>query len=334
MGDQLQGEIDIEWIRGLPKVELHTHLESIGEELTSELADQAGIDAPVLSEPRGLNPLLRYLDEIGSLVRTKEDAAKVAYRVSQRASESGAQYIEVIFNPTHWRMNWGTRLDAFIHALDDGFRAAESDGFARARLSASLLRTQSANEAVELVRFLVAERLPRVVALSVDGNETDAGMTGKKFASAFELAAESGLRRTIHTGESGGPQHMWDSLRYLRAERIDHGFRAIEDPDLVRHLVATGIALNMCPSQNLAMGWMDSLSEHPMRDLWEAGVTFTIGTDSSWKFKLAAEYKLVADTFNWDRGVLRQLAANSIDASFAPEEEKQELRQRLANYPD
>ncbi len=326
--------VDIEWIRGLPKVEMHTHLESIGEVFTQELADKAGITPPQLTEPRGLDPLLRYLDEVGALVRTEEDAAKMAYRLAIRASESGALYIEVILNITHWRANWGYRMNAFFASLDKGFSQAEQEGFASGSLSVSLLRDQSADEAMSLVKYLIQERPPRVVALSVDGNETGAGCTGERFAPAFELAAKAGLRRTVHTGESGGPEHMWDSLKYLQVERIDHGFRCIEDPALVAFIAARGIALNICPSQNLAMGWMDSLDDHPMDRIRKAGVSITINTDSSWKFVLAEEYKLAADTFGWDKSVLRQLAANSIEASFASEEVKQSLRDKLAAYPD
>lgn len=326
--------VDIEWIRGLPKVEMHTHLESIGGEFTQELADKAGVPVPSLTEPRGLDPLLRYLDELGALVRTEEDAMGMAYRLAARATESGACYIEVIFNQTHWRLNWGERLDRFILAMDEGFSNAEKDGYAKARLSVSLLRTQSADEAMSLVKFLAEKQLPRVIALSVDGNETAAGFTGEKFAPAFKLAAEAGLRRTIHTGESGGPEHMWDSLKYLEVERIDHGFRAIEDAELVVHLADKGIPLNICPSQNLAMGWMEILSEHPMDDLRKAGVKITLNTDSSWSFRLAEEYQVAATTFGWGKEILRELAANSIEASFAPEEEKQVMRDRLQAYPD
>lgn len=237
--------VDIEWIRGLPKVELHTHMESIGEEYTKVLAERAGVPAPELTEPRGLDALLRYLDEVGALVKTPEDAEEMAYRIAARASESGALYIEVILNTTHWWANWGHRLDAFFTSLDKGFNRAEEQGFAKARLSVSLLRTQSQDEAISLVNFLIEKRPPRVVALSADGNETGAGCTGERFAPAFDLAAKSGLRITVHTGESGGPIHMRDSLKYLNVERIDHGFRCFEDPELVSLIAEKGIALNL-----------------------------------------------------------------------------------------
>lgn len=329
-----EGVVDRPWVVGLPKVEMHAHLESIGEELTQRLADRHHVPVPRLTEPRGLRPLLRYLDAVGGLVRSPGDAAEVAYRLATRASESGVVYTETILNPTHWRDHWESDLLGFFDALDHGFEAAERDGLPECKLVVSMMRTWSREEAVTLSRNLVRWAHPRVVALSVDGHEESAGLTGEKFAPAFDLAASSGLRVSVHTGESGGPTHMWDSLTYLHVERIDHGFRCVEDPDLVVHLVERGVTLNLCPSQNLAMGWMDSLADHPMEQLRLAGIPITINTDSPWKFVLADEYKLCSDTFGWKKDVLRQLASNSIDACFAPPDRKDAWHRQIAAYPD
>ena len=328
------GPVDHQWIVGLPKVEMHAHLESIGEELTRQLADRHHVPVPRLTEPRGLKPLLRYLDAIGGLVRSRTDASEVAYRLAERAADSGTVYTEAIFNPTHWRDHWGDDLHGFLDALDHGFETAERDGLPECRLVVSMMRTWSREEAVTLSRNLVRWAHPRVVALSVDGHEESAGLTGRKFSPAFDHAASSGLRVSVHTGESGGPTHIWDSLTYLHVERIDHGFRCIEDPDLVVHLVESGIPLNLCPSQNLAMGWMDSLADHPMEQLRLGGIPITINTDSPWKFVLADEYKLCSDTFGWGKDVLRQLAANSIDACFASRDRRNAWHAQLSAYPD
>lgn len=327
--------VDLEWIRGLPKVELHTHLESVNPALMEELATKAGLSGPPqLGKTDSLDELLSYLDEVGALFRTKDDLARMAYQLAERAAQSGALRIEVIFNTTHWQANWGERWDDFYAGLDDGFTQAEKDGHASAHLAVSIMRTQTRDEAVAIAQYLIDARPPRVVALSVDGNETAAGMTGEKLGPAFRLAKENGLHRTIHTGESGGAAHMWDSLEYLEVERIEHGFRSVEDPELVKHLAKIGVTLTICPSLNVELGWVDRIENHPLEHLRQSGVTIMLNTDVSWGFVLAEEYKLCADTFGWDKSVLRTLAANSIEASFAPDTEKDEMRKALQNYAD
>ena len=140
-----------------------------------------------------------------------------------------------IVNPTHWDA-WRDRLPALFDALAQGLAEAEQDGLATVNLCVSLLRQQTAQEAVELVDWILRDRPDRVVALSIDGNETAAGRTGARFAEAFTRARDGGLHRTVHAGESSGPEGVWDAIRYLHAERIDHGVRAIEDPELVAYL--------------------------------------------------------------------------------------------------
>jgi len=327
--------VDLDWIRGLPKVELHTHLESVNPVLMEKLARRAGRNgAPALASNDSLDDLLGYLDEVGSLFTTVEDLSEMAFQLSERAARSGAHYIEVIFNVTHWRSNWGHRWEEFYNGLDQGFTMAERAGHARARLAVSVMRTQTVDAAKALVEYLALRRPPRVVALSVDGNETSAGLTGEKLGPAFRLAREKGLRRTVHTGESGDASHIWDSLKHLEIERIDHGFRCVTDASLVEHLRLSRIPLTICPSFNVVLGWVPSIESHPLEFLRKSGVRITLNTDISWGFVLADEYKLCADTFGWDKAILRQLAANSIEASFASEDEKRVLLSSLAAYPD
>ena len=141
-----------------------------------------------------------------------------------------------------------------LDAMDAGFKAAEQDGLPSLDLCVSLLRTQSAEEAIELVDTLRTMRHPRVVALSVDGNEATAGRTGPRFADAFRRAGENGLRRTVHAGESSGPEGVWDAMNLLGADRIDHGVRAIEDSALVHMLADRQIPLGVCPKPFSAFG--------------------------------------------------------------------------------
>jgi adenosine deaminase len=183
------------------------------------------------------------------------------------------------------------------------------------------------SEALEIVDQLVELHHPRVVALSIDGNESRAGRSGPRFKEAFQRAGASGLRRTVHAGESSGPEGVWDAIDLLGAERIDHGVRAIEEPDLVKTLIDRGIALDMCPGTNITIGLYPDRSSHPFDELRKAGVTVSVNTDdpSYQSTNLETEYAVTADAYGWDTTTLREVAENSIKASFANDDLKRDL---------
>jgi adenosine deaminase len=343
-------------IRALPKAEVHVHLEGTFELADLlELSKAAGepLPGPARSlldvsshfpptDPAaspgaaaggaavGLSSFLRFLDWECGLVRTPEQAARTAYRFAARESSSGIRYADVIVNPTHWNA-WRDRLPALFDALAQGLAEAEQDGLATVNLCVSLLRQQSPQEAVELAEWVVRDRPDRVVALSIDGNENAAGRTGPRFAEAFTLARDGGLHRTVHAGESSGPEGVWDAIRLLHAERIDHGVRAIEDPDLVGYLADSEITLGVCPRSNLALGLYPDLAGHPLAALRAAGVGVTVNTDdpAPLGIRLESEWAVCAAAFGWDMADMCDFARTSISASFAPDELKDALRAEL-----
>ena len=325
-------------LRALPKAEIHVHLEGCFEPSVLESwARQAGVPMPRprerLLQFAGLADFLQFLDWACGLASTRERLAQLAYGFSQRLAASGAGYADVIVNPTHWPA-WHARLADMVDAFDAGFKAAEQDGLPPVGLCISLLRTQTADQATELVETLVALRHPRVVALSIDGNEAAAGRTGARFAPAFRRAGAAGLRRTVHAGESSGPEGVRDAIEQLGAERIDHGIRAIEDPQLVALLVERQIALGICPTSNLALGVVRSIAGHPVEALRRAGVAVSINTDDPALLgaSLEGEYALCSSTFGWSDETVRALARASIDASFANADVKAHLRSALARW--
>jgi adenosine deaminase len=317
----------------LPKAEVHVHLEGCFEPAdVARLAGESGETLPrpvdTLFDMTGLDltAFLELLDWSCGLVRTPAQLARAAYAFAQRETQSGVAYADVIVNPTHWSA-WRTRLDGFVDALDAGFREAEADGLTPVGLCVSLLRQQSASEALELVEWLLERRHPRVVALSIDGNEAAAGRTGPRFSDAFKRAAAGGLHRTVHAGESSGPEGVRDALDYLCAERIDHGIRAIDDPVLVSELALRRVPLNVCPGSNVQLGLYPDRDSHPLDALRLAGVPVTINTDDPalMRTDLVSEYVASAAAYNWDMTTVRQVARTSIEASFCDAD----LRHRL-----
>lgn len=325
-------------LRSLPKAEVHVHLEGTFDAATLERwAREVGAPLPrprdELFRFNGLADFLEFLDWACGLADTKERLAALARDFCQRLERDGTGYADLIVNPTHWD-HWKGRLRQMLDALDAGFREAEQDGLPSVGLCVSLLRTQSQTEAVELVETLTEWRHPRVVALSIDGNEAAAGRTGPRFADAFRKAGDAGLRRTVHAGESSGPEGIRDAIELLHADRVDHGVRAVEDPALVELLAERGIPLGICPSSNLVLKVYPSLAVHPIERLREAGVAVSINTDdpSLLETNLIEEYAMCARQFEWDDEVLRDVADTSIRASFANDDVKRKLRGALAAW--
>jgi adenosine deaminase len=325
-------------LRSLPKAEVHVHLEGCFEPETLERwAQQAGVSLPRprerLFDFTGLADFLHFLDWACGLANTPERLAAMAYDFCRRLQREGVGYADVIVNPTHWSA-WRGRTREMIDALDSGFAAAERDGLPPAGLCVSLLRTQSAEEAVELVERLLAWRLPRVVALSIDGNEAAAGRTGPRFAAAFRRAGAAGLKRTVHAGESSGPEGVRDAIELLGADRIDHGVRAIEDDSVVALLAARQIPLGICPTSNLTLKVYRSMEEHPIDRLRRAGVRVSVNTDdpSLLRTTLPQEYEIARAAYDWTDDVLRDVARTSIEASFARSDVKARLFRELDSW--
>ena len=309
-------------LQQLPKAEVHVHLEGCFEvdDLVS-LAASAG--EPLPSAPEDLftfssfDGFLEFLSWSCGLVRTADQAVAAAYRFAGREFASGVTTADVIVNPTHWAA-WRSDVPGLIRALDEGFTQAESDGLPPVGLCISLLRDQSASEALELVDMLIDLRHPRVVALSIDGNEKVSGRTGARFADAFRRAGSAGLGRTVHAGESSGPEGVRDAIDLLGADRLDHGVRAAEDPSLVSELADRGIPLGICVGSNLTLGIYPEISAHPIEALRQAGVKVSVNTDDPAFVgtDLVAEYRRCIDAFSWTGADVLAVAATSLEACF------------------
>ena len=336
--NSLPGTGEVGRLKSLPKAEVHLHLEGCFEAAVIE--HWANLEGVALPRPRedllkfsGLADFLGFLDLACGLASTKERLVELSYGLSKRLAESGTGYADVIFNPTHWHA-WHGRLGAMLDAIDAGFKEAEQDGLPSVGLCVSLLRTQSANAAAELVDSLITMRHPRVVALSVDGNEATAGRTGPRFADAFRRAGDAGLRRTVHAGESSGPEGVWDAVELLGADRIDHGVRAIEDAALVAMLADKKIPLGICPTSNLVLGVYPTIQEHPIERLRSAGVRVSVNTDDPALLgaSLVGEYRLCRQAFGWTDDVTKEVARTSIEASFANANVKADLLSALNTW--
>jgi adenosine deaminase len=321
----------------LPKVELHVHLEgTFTADRITDLARAAGESLPRPADQiyvaSDLGEFLETLDWVCGLVRDPEAAVAQAVAFAHTAAAQGTAYAEVIVNPTHWS---GLSAAELLGAVADGFESAHRAGGADCRVLPSLLRSQPADEGVALVELMRTLAHPRIVGLSIDGNEAAAEPgSSQRFAPAYELARRWGFGTTAHAGESSGPGGVRDALDLLGVSRIDHGVRAVEDASLMGRLAAEGITLNVCLTSNCHLIY-PSLADHPIRTLAAAGVPFTINTDDpdTLGVTLTSELALAARHLGWDVDDLVEAQRRAVRASFADDRTKAALTTRLDTFP-
>lgn len=280
----------------------------------------------------GLADFLDRLDWICSLVRNPEDVKRLAYDYARYAASQNIMYAEVITNPTHWK---ALSYQQLIPGILEGFDQAYEDGYTDCRLLVSLLRSQTKQESLALVRWMTAHRHPRLMGLSVDGNEAVSKQSNRVLCDAFLEAKHAGFAITVHAGESSPAEGVWEALDILGAMRIDHGVRSITDPVLLRRLADERIPLNITPTSNL-MELYPSLEEHPLGKLYELGIPVTVSTDDPMlmSIDLCTKLEKSANAFGWGASDLIRLQENAIRASFCDAETKQLLRDKLKVFCD
>jgi len=326
----------------LPLCELHRHLDgSIRLQTILELADRHGIVLPA-RDAEGLAPFVhvdenepglmafiarfRYLTEV---LADPEACRRVAYENVEDARAEGIDYIELRFSPWFMALRHGLDPQAVVEACADGVRAGQRDTGVRANLIGILSRTYGPDTCQRELSALLACR-DSLVAIDLAGDE--ARFPAGQFVSHFEKVRDAGLQVTIHAGEADGPASVWSAIRDLGAERIGHGFRAVEDPVLVGYLAASGIGLECCPTSNLHISAIESYRVHPIRKLADRGVRFCLNTDDPGisAITLRHEYEVAAPAVGLDAAQIRQAQVAGLEMAFISSAERQLLRDGAA----
>ncbi len=320
---------------GLPKAELHVHLEGTAPpELVSHIAARNGVDLP--ERLLGADGRFRYTDFLdflrtydlaASVIRTGQDYRDITYEYLCECARGGAIYVELTASPDHARLvdlsdeeHWG--------GIARGIDEARRDTGIEARILSSAVRNFGVERAIRVAGEAAERPHPYVVGFSMAGDE--AGFPAADFAEAFAIAERAGLGCTIHAGEWAGPASVRAALE-LPITRIAHGVRAIEDPALVSELAAREIVLDTCPTSNVVLGVFGSYEEHPLPRLRDAGVRITLGSDDPPYFgaSIAGEYEVCASRMGFSDDDLRAVTRTAIDAAFCGEDLKAALRSRL-----
>ncbi|WP_242123442.1 adenosine deaminase [Sphingobium sp. Sx8-8] len=313
------------FITGLPKAELHLHIEgSLEPEQMFAFARRNGISIPYASveEVRAayaFGNLQDFLDIYyagADVLRTRADFHDLAAAYFDRAAADGVVHAEIMFDPqTH--SDRGIPFAEVIEGLLSAMEEAETRHGISSNLIMSFLRHLSEETAFETLA-MAEPWLDRIMAVGLDSSEL--GHPPEKFARVFTAAAARGLRLVAHAGEEGPPDYVKQALDLLKVERIDHGNRALEDNALVDRLVQSGMTLTVCPLSNLKLCVVDRIEDHPIDRMLALGLKATVNSDDPAYFGgyVADNYRAIAAGRGLGKAELAELARNSFTGSFLP----------------
>lgn len=316
-----------DFIRGLPKAELHLHIEgSLEPEQMFEFARRNRVDLPfrTVEEVRAayaFSNLQDFLDiyyQGANVLRTEADFHDLALAYFRRVAADGARHVELFFDPqTH--TDRGVPFQVVADGLMGGMAEAEKTLGVSSSLILCFLRHLDEDAAFATLN-MAEPYLDRILGVGLDSSEV--GHPPSKFAGVFKAARERGLKLVAHAGEEGPPEYVWEALDVLGVDRIDHGNRALEDEALVRRLVAEGITLTVCPLSNLKLCVVDDLKQHPLKRMLALGLKATINSDDPAYFGgyLAQNWTETAEALGLARDELVTLAKNSFTGAFLPPE--------------
>jgi adenine deaminase len=327
------------FVRGLPKAELHLHLEGTLEpELMLELGARNGVRVPYDSadEARAayrftdLRSFLNLYYRGMEVLRQAGDFHDLTAAYLRRAHADGVRHVEVFFDPQSHLVR-GVALGDVVAGIHAALVDGERDFGISTRLIMCFLRDQGPRHALEVFR---EARPYRALLAGVGLDSAEAGHPPGQFAPVFAEARAAGLAGVAHAGEEGPAAYVAEALDELHVVRVDHGVHAADDPALVERLAHDGIALTMCPLSNLRLGVVDSLRDHPLKRLLNAGVRVTVNSDDPAYFGgyLVDNYLAAAGALDLASDDLVALARNSVRGSLLSDERKRALVDEIDEF--
>jgi len=330
---------DDRFIRGIPKAELHLHIEGTLEpELMFELARKHGEKLPyasveALRAAYQFDDLQSFLDLYyagAAVLRDADDFHALTLAYLRRAHADGVVHVEIFFDPqthTDRGIPFDTAIGGILRALADG----EREFGITFRLILCFLRHLSAAAAMATLE----QALPFKQAITAVGlDSSERGHPPSKFTAVFNRARQEGFLTVAHAGEEGPPQYIIEALDQLHVSRIDHGVRCEEDAALVERLARTRVPLTVCPLSNVKLRVYQRIEDHNIKRLLDKGLCVTVNSDDPAYFGgyVAANFDAIRKGLGLSREDIRKLAANSIEASFLPPRTKAGWLDRIAAF--
>lgn len=327
------------FIEGIPKAELHLHIEGTFEpELMFEIAHRNNIpinyqSVDELKKAYNFNNLQEFLDIYyagASVLIHEQDFYDLTWAYLTKVHAQNLVHTEIFFDPqTH--TDRGISFDTVIQ----GIHNALIDGKDKLGISSQLIMC-FLRHLVEASAFETLEQaLPYknwIAGVGLDSSEL--GHPPSKFERVFSKAMDEGFITLAHAGEEGPAEYVWEAINLLKVSRIDHGNRSLDDDQLIKYIAEKQIPLTVCPLSNLELKVVEDLKDHPLLQLMEAGVMVTINSDDPAYFDgyMNENYIQIATALNFSKKQISQLAKNSFKASFLPDKEKEKLISQVENY--
>ena len=328
-----------QFIRNLPKAELHLHIEGTLEpELMLTLASRNGIPLPftTAAEARAayrFSNLDQFLDiyyRSMSVLVTREDFSDLTRAYLDRAAEQTVRHAEIFFDPQA-HTGRGIEFATVLHGISDGLRyGRERHGITSRLIMCFLRHLDEADAMMTLERAMPLREW--IYGVGLDSSES--GNPPSKFARVFKRARDAGFACVAHAGEEGPAEYVREAVELLHVRRVDHGCRILDDLLLTSQLAARAIPLTVCPLSNHRLGVVDTLSQHPLPRMLEAGLTVTINSDDPAFFGgyVNENYQAAKDQLGIDDSALAEIARNSFHASFLDHARRSELLGELDRY--
>lgn len=330
-----------EFAKGLPKAELHVHIEgtlepdlllALGKRNKVELSYSNVAEVEAAFDFTNLQSFLDVYYKAAQTLLTRQDFFDLTSAYLARAAADGVVRAEIFFDPqTHTER--GVPIADVIGGITDALEAAEEGLDISSGLILCFLRHLPAAHAMATLESAFPF-LDRLLGVGLDSSEI--GNPPGEFAEVFDSARASGLRVVAHAGEEGPPEYVWEALDVLGAERIDHGNRALEDEALVRRLVADQVPLTVCPYSNVKLRVVDRLEDHPLRRMLDLGLNVSINSDDPSYFGgyIGDNYAGTQAALSLSDDEMAGIARNSLTAAFLPDEEKLLLLDKLGAFLD
>jgi adenosine deaminase len=320
----------------LPKAHLHLHFTgSMRHATVLEFADAAGLRLPdaltddwpprlSTTDERGWFRFQRLYDTARSVLRNEAGVRRLVTEAAEDDAREGSRWLEIQVDPSGYAAGFGG-ITAFTELVLDAAREASEATGVQVVVIIAANRTRHPLDARTLARLAGQYAGRGVVGFGLSNDERRGDALS--FAKAFEIAGRAGLLLAPHAGELSGPDSVWACLDALDAQRIGHGVRSIEDPQLVAHLADAGVTCEVCPTSNVAMGVYPDLGAVPLRKLYDAGVPIALGADDPLLFgtRLLDQYDAARHVHGFDDAAIAELARMSVRGSTAP----RDVRTRL-----
>lgn len=331
----------VEFVRAMPKAELHCHLDgSLRPATLLDLSAARGITLPHpepaalarwmrVDDARNLEEYLARFEITLAVMQSGAELERIAHELVLDAALDGVRYLEIRFCPAlHTRAGLGT--DEVMNAVLHGLRRGEKETGTIARLIVCALRSLPSPHSMDMAEVAVAFREHGVVAFDLAGGER--GNPAREHATAFALARHHNLAVTVHAGEGDGAESIHEAVHQCGANRVGHGTRLQEDPALEAYLVDRRIAIEVCPTSNVQTRVVDSVAEHPIERYRQLGALVTVNTDNTMMSGVSLTDELVAcaQSLEWDFPVLTAVALNGFEAAFLPYRQRMALREAAA----